>query len=161
MKLVLPYPVSANRYWRSFAVRRKGQNHYSAIVAVSDEALAYKSLVGWTARAAGLKEPSTKPVEIGSILLVPPATRERKDPRSGVMVEVKNGVVINIDNALKVTFDALNGVAYVDDAQIKRIKGPIEYGEPQGKGGLIIEIYEFIPPPAPIFAAIEEAATWP
>ena len=51
--LVLPWPVSANRYWRSFVPR----GHQRAIVTLSDEAKAYKQEVGWLAKAAGVKSP--------------------------------------------------------------------------------------------------------
>lgn len=146
IKLVLPYPVSANRYWASMA--RGGR----AITYVTQEAKSYKSEVGWIAKQAGVN-PTAKPVEIGAITLIAPAFRQQFDKHMR-LVEVKNGSVINLDNCLKVTFDALNGVAYVDDKQIKRIRGPIEYGEPQGKGALIIEVGEFVPAAPPLFAEV-------
>ena len=158
VKLVLPYPVSANRYWRSFVP--KGWTR--AVVHLSDDAKAYKNAVGWIAKQAGFKSPTDKPIEIGKIILVPPATRMRKAAGSDELVEVKNGTVLNLDNALKVTIDALNEIVYVDDEQIKRIRGPIEYGEPQGKGALIIEIEEFVPPAAPLFVELPATASaWP
>lgn len=159
-RLILPYPVSANRYWRSFVP--KGWTR--AVVHLSDEAKQYKKAVGWIAKAAGFREPTEKPIEIGAITLVPPATRKRRDPKTKLLVERKNSAALNLDNALKVTIDALNEIVYVDDEQIKRIRGPIEYAEPQGQGALIIDIEEFIPPPAPLFAELgtEKAASiWP
>ena len=59
---------------------------------------------------------------------------------------------MNLDNCLKVTFDALNGVVYRDDRQIKRIRN-VEYAEPDGVGGLIVEVAEFVLP-----IALEAAA---
>ena len=50
--LTLPYPVSANVYWRSFVPR----GHSRAIVTLSDEAKAYKAAVGKLVREAGKAE---------------------------------------------------------------------------------------------------------
>lgn len=151
VRLVLPYPVSANRYWRSTAV------HGHVQVYVSTEGKAYKRDVAWIAKAAGIRAPTERPIEIGRIVITPPATRVRRD-RFLVEQVVKNGSRIDLDNGLKITFDALKEIVYVDDAQIERIRGPIEYGPFEGAGSLVIEIGEFVPPPAPLFAATEEAA---
>lgn len=152
MKLTLPYPISANRYWISFYAPKIKR----VCVGPTTEAKNYKREVHWIAQEAGLRDPSTRLIEIGAITLIPPATRLRRDSH-GVQQEVKNGTALDLDNCLKVTFDALKGIAYVDDAQIKRIRGPIEYGDPEGKGGLVIEIDEFIPPAPPLFANVNEA----
>ncbi len=49
--------------------------------------------------------------------------------------------VIDLDNALKVTLDALQGIAYANDKQVRRIAA--EYaGEPEQGGGLTVEIEE-------------------
>lgn len=61
MKLVLPYPVSANRYWRTIVAKRKADAgpmaKARALTFVSDEAKAYKQEVGWKAKAAGMRMP--------------------------------------------------------------------------------------------------------
>jgi len=150
IRLVLPYPVSANRYWATMAYFDRETRKPMARTYVTEEAKAYKLEVAWLAKAAGFKAPTTRPIEVGRITLFAPATRLRRD-KFMKLVEVKNSVVLNLDNCLKVTFDALNGVVYVDDKQLKRIRGPIEYAEPSGRGGLVIEIGEFIPPPPPLF----------
>lgn len=98
MKLILPYPVSANRYWRTIVAKKQQR----AITFVSDEAKAYKEECGWRARAAGWK-PIGGLVEL-RLVLVP-----------------KNGICMDLDNALKVVIDALNGIVYGDDAQVYRI----------------------------------------
>ena len=51
-------------------------------------------------------------------------------------------VRIDLDNALKVVNDALNGIAYVDDRQIRRIV--LEFGEPIVGGGLSVFIEEVL-----------------
>jgi len=52
-----------------------------------------------------------------------------------------NKALIDLDNALKVTLDALIGHAYEDDQQVKRIV--IEYGEPVINGGLSVVIDDY------------------
>ena len=116
MRLELPYPVSANRYWRT----TKGR------VYVSKEAEAYKAQAAWIARAAGMK-PATGPVSLG-VTLIP-----------------KNGITMDLDNALKVTLDALKGIAYVDDKQVVKIVA--ERVKPDGIGGLAIELNTFLTVP--------------
>lgn len=103
MKIALPYPVSANRYWRSFAYRAKGTGKPRAVTVVSDEAKAYKREAGWRAKLAGCRTPLAGALEL-RITLVP-----------------KNRVCMDLDNALKVTLDALKGIAYADDDQVWKI----------------------------------------
>ena len=127
MRLVLPYPVSANRYWRSYVL----PGHARAMVVVSAEAKAFKSQVGWYAKAAGLK-PFKHLVEL-RLRLVP-----------------ANGVCMDLDNALKVTIDALKGIAYADDSQVWRIVA--DRGEADGKARMEVEITEFMPNASPLFS---------
>jgi crossover junction endodeoxyribonuclease RusA len=47
-------------------------------------------------------------------------------------------VIMDLDNSLKVLLDALQGIAYTDDAQVKRITA--EYGDPVKNGGVMITI---------------------
>lgn len=52
-----------------------------------------------------------------------------------------NKTVIDLDNALKVALDALQGIAYHNDRQVRRIVA--EYAdEPVAGGGLAVEIEE-------------------
>lgn len=97
--LTLPYPVSANRYWRTVVNKKT----LRAMTFVSDEAKSFKSEVAWTAKAQGLRKPLRGPIEL-VVKLIP-----------------KNGVCMDLDNALKVTIDALKGIAYADDSQVRRI----------------------------------------
>ena len=46
--------------------------------------------------------------------------------------------VMDLDNCLKVTLDALQGVAYENDRQVRAIT--LSYGEPMPGGGLTVEI---------------------
>ena len=138
IRLELPYPVSANRYWRSFAA--KGQTR--AVVVLSDEAKAYKREVAWLARAAGVRSPLECRVEV-RYWLVPhapldTAKRAVRNPDDwDLTVEC-----IDLDNAQKVLMDSLKGVVFADDKLVHRIVA--ERGEP-GKKGLIVEIEPWRP----------------
>jgi crossover junction endodeoxyribonuclease RusA len=99
IELTLPFPPSANRYWRSRVMGRGKKAFVSTYV--SAEAKQYKQQVA--AEAAGLVSPPlTGPVEVHVDVYRP--------KRIG-----------DLDNYLKVTFDSLIGIAYDDDKQITRI----------------------------------------
>jgi crossover junction endodeoxyribonuclease RusA len=133
--------VSANRYWGKRAYIDRETHKPMAIVYVTDEAKSYKSQCAWIAKVAGFKQPTERPVEITSITLCP---RMNKDGSA-------SGTVLDLGNCWKVLEDALQGVVYVNDRQIKRIRN-VEYGEPTAHGAIEIEIEEFVPAPAPLFA---------
>lgn len=117
MQLVmLPYPISANRYWRNFRGR----------MVVSSEAKAYKKQVAWAFSAFGL-EPAKGDVSL-SIKLHPKLTKKG----------VASRTICDLDNVLKVVFDALQGVLYLNDKQVKKLTA--EVGEPVDGGGLSVGI---------------------
>lgn len=121
MRLTLPYPISANRYWVSFYAAKLKR----VCVGPTGDAKAYKAECGWLAKQAGYRQPTTRQV-IVSITLVP-----------------KNGIVMDLDNCLKVSIDALKGIVYVDDKQVREIHA--RYGQPDGKGALIVDVTEISP----------------
>jgi len=131
VKLVLPYPVSANRYWRTFIP--KGQHR--PLTLVSEDAKAYKEEIGWLAKAAGVRAPIPGVVEL-RIRLVP-----------------DSGVCMDLDNCLKVSIDALKGIVFGDDSQVYRITA--ERTDPVAKGGKRLEV-EVLPYALPM--ALEAAA---
>lgn len=89
----LPYPPSANNYWRSIVIGGRGR------VVVSKEAKTFKKAV--SAALAGIS-PVSGPVALTATFYRP---RKRGD----------------LDNCLKVLCDALKGIAYHDDEQICQI----------------------------------------
>lgn len=117
MRLILPYPVSANRYWRIWRNR----------AVRSAEAAAYKETVRRIAQEAGAM-PSEGFV---AVRLIPKANKDGS----------ANKTVIDLDNALKVALDALQGIAYHNDRQVRRIAAEYD-GEPKQGGGLAVEIEE-------------------
>lgn len=89
ISITLPYPPSANRYWRN----------YSGRTVVSAEAKAYKEQVALIANLSDLGSPLEGDVEI-TIHVYRPAKRR------------------DLDNNLKVTIDSLQGILYENDSQI-------------------------------------------
>lgn len=134
IELTLPYPLSANRYWRSFVPR----GHSRAIVTLSDEAKAYKAEVGWLCKSAGVRQAITGRVAI-EIQLFPKrpqdwARRARKNPLNWD----DDVLCIDLDNANKVLLDALKGIAIEDDKWVRRIIA--ERMEPDGEARVVVRI---------------------
>lgn len=132
IRLTLPYPISANRYWRSFVPR----GHTRAIVTLSDEAREYKERVNLLAWQAGIREPITGRVAI-EVLLYPQrpldwAKRARKDPAAWD----DTVQCLDLDNANKVLLDSLKGVAIEDDKWVRRILS--ERMEPDELGARVV-----------------------
>lgn len=112
--LMLPYPISANVYWRTTVVNGRAMTY------VSPAAKLYKSEAGWLAKSLGVRVLEGD-VSV-SYVLHPKLTVK------GAASKVR----VDLDNALKVLGDALNGVAWVDDNQIvdlhARIGAPVKDG---------------------------------
>ena len=144
MKLILPYPVSSNRYWRSFAYRDKKTGKPRSVTVPSDEAKAYKHEVGWLAKQAGFRTPSTRPIAL--VLTLCP--RQNKDGSA-------SGTVLDLTNCVKVAEDALQGIVYENDRQVQDLH--LRYGDATPTGALIVEVTEFITKPGPLFAAEAQA----
>ena len=118
--LTLPWPVSANRYWRTCVIGKRAQTYVSA------EAKAYKQHAAWLAKAAGVRMTDSD-VSVAYVL----------HPKLTVKGEASK-VRCDLDNVLKVLGDAMNGVAWVDDKQIVEIHARI--GEPVKDGAISILI---------------------
>lgn len=150
--LTLPYPISANRYWRSFVPR----GHARAIVTLSDEAKAYKEAVGWIVRQAGVREPIAGRVSI-AIQLYPMrpldwAKRARRNPLSWD----DNVQCLDLDNANKVLFDSLKGIAIEDDRWVREIWA--ERREPDGEARVVVTITPLALPANPQGDLLEAGA---
>lgn len=93
VELVLPFPPSANRYWRVFRGRP----------VLSAEAKLYKQIVARL--GAGLpKLPAEGDLHLQVVIFRPARSRRR-----------------DLDNNLKVLLDALQGVVYENDLRVSRI----------------------------------------
>ena len=130
--LTLPYPLSANRYWRPVPI-----NGHVTIVPTK-EAKAYKAEVRWLAAQAGLLQalPGRVRVEIALYPQRPQdwAKRQRLDP----LTWDDSVRCIDIDNARKVLYDALKGIAFVDDGRI--FEDAAKRMEPDGEARVVVTI---------------------
>ena len=120
--LVLPYPVSANRYWRN----------YRGIVVPSKDAVSYKKEVARIARTAGLHREMSGRIELHYALYpaLPTDWRKRmlKDPaRWDDSVRC-----IDLDNAQKIILDALQGIVFKNDKSVRWINGRRETPDERG-----------------------------
>ena len=150
--LTLPYPVSANLYWRSFVPR----GHQRAIVTLSDEAKAYKQSVGWLARSAGVRTPLVGRVAV-DVQLYPQrpqdwARRARRNPQAWDD-DVR---CIDLDNANKVLLDALKGVVIEDDRWVRRLLA--ERMEPDGEARVVVTVRQLALPASPQASLLEVVA---
>lgn len=132
--LTLPYPISANRYWRSFAHKSTGRT----ITVVSPEAKSYKSEVGWLAKEAGIRAPLLGRINL-EYTLHPKRPqdwerRQRKDP-AGWEDSVQ---CMDLDNAQKVLLDALKCIVFADDKWVRRIVA--ERGEPREQACVVVRV---------------------
>jgi crossover junction endodeoxyribonuclease RusA len=146
--LTLPYPLSANRYWRSYVPR----GHSRAIVTLSSEAKAYKQEVAWMAKQAGMRHPLQGRVAV-DVLLYPQrpldwARRAARDPANWD----DTVQCIDLDNARKVLYDALKGIAFEDDKWVREDSG--RRMEPDGEARVVVTVRQLLAPGSPQVALL-------
>lgn len=148
--LSLPYPVSANVYWRT-SVRGQFASTY-----VSGEAKKYKAQVLALARAAGVRTPIKGRVQL-EIWLYPnrPMDWKKRQRDHGAAWDdtVRS---IDLDNANKVLLDSLKDVVIEDDAWVRRIAS--QRMEPDEHGARVVVRVTAIETPAPQGELLEQAS---
>jgi len=147
--LTLPYPLSANRYWRTYMPK----GFKAPVTVVSSEAKAYKATVAGLARIAGVKKPITGRVAIAYTLYPNRPQDWAKRAKADPLAWDDTVQCIDLDNAQKVLFDALKGVVIEDDRWVRRIEA--ERAEPDGEARLFVTITPLAveSPQAALFAA--------
>ncbi|WP_186187899.1 RusA family crossover junction endodeoxyribonuclease [Burkholderia gladioli] len=139
----LPYPISANRYWRPVNVGK----HITIVP--TKEAKAFKAEVGFLLKAAGVREPFPHRVHI-HIDLYPHRPQDWQTRQRKLGATWDDTVqCIDIDNARKVLYDAFKGVAIVDDKWIWSDSATRR--EPDGEARVVVTI-------TPIVVAQPQAA---
>ena len=137
--LTLPYPLSANRYWQSFVPRGATR----AQVHLSTEAKAYKREVGKLVMAAGIRKPITGRVAV-EVQLYPHRPQDWQSRMRKLGPAWDDTVqCIDVDNANKVLLDALKGLAFDDDAWVRRLVA--ERMEPDAGGARVVVMIEARP----------------
>jgi crossover junction endodeoxyribonuclease RusA len=147
--LTLPYPVSANRYWRPVRIGKhitivptKEAKEYRANVAAICATRRMSPIAGRIAIAVRLYP--NRPKDF--------AVRQRK-----LGPTWDDGVQsIDLDNANKVLLDALKGIAFEDDRWVRRLQA--ERMEPDQHGARVIVAIEQLAVPVVQGSLIAEAA---
>lgn len=132
IRLTLPYPISANRYWKSFPLGKR------VMTAPSQEAKAYKSQVAWLVKEAGVREPIRGRVAI-EVDLYPqrPQDWQRRAQRNPAHWD-DDVRCIDLDNANKVLLDAIKGRLIEDDRWVWRLTG--QRMEPDGEARVVVTV---------------------
>lgn len=120
--LVLPYPLSANRYWQTRVMGGKSNGGRAmATTYVSSEAKAYRKQVQACVRAAGIEEPIMGRVQI-EIWLYPnrPVDYRTRQRKYGVSWD-DTVLCLDLDNVSKVLLDSLKNLAIEDDKFVRRL----------------------------------------
>lgn len=146
--LTLPYPISANRYWLSFYAPKLKR----VCVGPTKEANAYKAEVGWRAKAAGIRQPLAGPIEV-TLTLFPHLPKDwSKRAKDDPLWWDLSVMCLDLDNAQKVLWDALKGLAFTDDKMIR--KAHAEIAVPDGAARVLVTIkpYERAHPQEGLFA---------
>lgn len=130
--LTLPYPISANRYWRPVRIGK----HITIVP--TKEAKAYRREVALLCRSTGVQSPIAGRVAI-SIYLYPhrPLDWQKRAQRDPLTWD-DTVQCLDLDNANKVLLDSLKGVAIEDDKWVRKIFS--ERMEPDGEARVVVRI---------------------
>lgn len=124
--MLLPYPISANRYWRNFRGRmirsKEAEAYRGEVQEIAAECLT-ECLQGCTSVRLVLHPRMPKDW----------ARRLKKDPHAVLTL-----ARVDLDNACKVALDALQGIAFNNDRQITSLS--IRLGHPVEGGGLSVRV---------------------
>jgi crossover junction endodeoxyribonuclease RusA len=146
--LTLPYPVSANRYWKAITIPGR------TMMAPTKEAKAYQATCRAMALAAGMRIPLDGRVALRVDLY--PERPQDWAKRAASNPDFWDDTVrcMDLGNCEKVLCDALNGIAWIDDKQLRRIY--LERQEPDAQGAravVTIGRLHQVPVAADLFAA--------
>lgn len=130
--LTLPYPISANRYWRPVRIGA----HITIVP--TKEAKLYRARVESIAVAAGVRRPIFGRVQI-DVRLYPNRPQDwQKRMRTNGATWDDTVQCIDLDNANKVLLDSLKGIAIEDDKWVRKIVA--ERMEPDGEARVVVTI---------------------
>ena len=147
--LTLPYPLSANRYWRPVPIGKH------VTIVPTKEAKQYRKDVAALCAAAGVLKPLAGRVAI-HIALYPhrPLDWQKRQRQHGAAWD-DTVQCIDVDNANKVLLDALKGVAIEDDKWVRRLVA--ERMEPDAEGSRVVVTIRQMPLPV-VQGSLLEAA---
>ncbi len=134
IELTLPYPISANRYWRTYLPGGCS----APVTTVSPEAKAYQARVRRVAREAGIVRPFPGRVAVSYVLYPKRPLDWKKRQRMNPARWDDSVQCMDLDNAQKVLFDAMEGIVYENDRFIRRIEG--ERAVPDGAARVLVTV---------------------
>lgn len=134
IELTLPYPISANRYWRTYLPRGCA----APVTTVSPEARAYQDRVRRIVREAGVYRPFPGRVAVSYVLFPKRPLDWKKRQRMNPARWDDSVQCMDLDNAQKVLFDAMEGIVYENDGLIRRIEG--ERAVPDGQARVLVTV---------------------
>jgi crossover junction endodeoxyribonuclease RusA len=130
--LTLPYPLSANRYWRPVKLGA----HISIVP--TKEAKAFRADIAARCRSQGVLAPITGRVHV-DVKLYPARPQDwQKRMRTDGPTWDDTVRCIDIDNANKVLLDSLKDVAIDDDKWVRKLTA--ERMEPDGEARVVVTI---------------------
>lgn len=130
--LTLPYPISANRYWRPVSLGK----HITIVP--TKEAKDYRKEVMRIVLAAGIVNPLRGRVAI-DVQLFPHRPLDFAKRMRLLGAAWDDGVqCLDLDNANKVLLDSLKGVAIEDDKWVRQLSS--ERMEPDGESRVVVRI---------------------
>jgi len=152
IQLTLPYPLSANVYWRSFVP--KGASR--AVTTLSAEAKSYKAAVHKACVLQCIGQPITGRARV-EIDLYPQRPQDwARRARLAPLTWDDDVRCIDLDNANKVLLDALKGVAIEDDRWVRELVS--RRMEPDGEARVVVRITRLALPESPQVDLLEAMA---
>jgi crossover junction endodeoxyribonuclease RusA len=130
--LTLPYPLSANRYWRPVKLGPR------ISIVPTKEAKAFRAEIAAACRDQGVRAPIAGRVHVDVKLYPgrPLDWQKRMRKEGGAWDDTVR--CIDIDNANKVLLDALKDVAIDDDKWVRKLTS--ERMEPDGQARVVVTI---------------------
>ena len=138
ISLTLPYPVSANRYWRTVWP----QGCRQPVTTVSPEARSYQKRVQRLAREAGIVRPFHGRVSVSYVLYPKRPLDWKRRARANPARWDDSVQCIDLDNAQKILFDALEGIVFENDRLVRHIEGERAVPDGEGRIELCVESLE-------------------
>lgn len=126
--ITTPYPISTNRYYRSFVNDKFTNRIFSNVTTLSEVGRLFKQKVKLT----NLRLKPTND-EIALDITIHP--KQKKDGSSFSQI-------IDLDNGLKCILDSLIGIVYHDDKQVKELHA--NYGVSTSGGGATVLVSKFV-----------------
>lgn len=132
IRITLPYPISANRYWRPVPIGKH------VTIVPTTEAKQYRKTVAQLCQVHGVIKAIAGRVAV-EVKLYPhrPLDWKTRQRKHGAAWD-DTVQCLDVDNANKVLLDALKGIAFDDDKWVRKLTA--ERMEPDGEARVVVTI---------------------